>query len=320
MSEGSSGEVKTTVMEEKSEKQQGRASLEKGRSCKGYLYYSSTLKSKAKNPRCVGIPRTLRQVPVYVVGQKEPQTLPNFYYGCLGYSVYMTEKDSSAMKQPTKTQLPFCVGLEMLAERKATSSNTSPVPARVQNRNGARTGDPFGVDPRDHLNHNQNQKPSPAPAPENGFVTRLNRNANLVASGVMKNLKRVGKSRSEKSVGKKILFSSSTSAGGHETRAHPRRLGAPRRTVVQFRPPSPSSALNRTPLLTDKGKEEDRASHGQNADLHRRRLTETRLPPMLNQASPHTSPPLPRDTPLQSGQNIPPPLTSRATAVGNRHP
>jgi len=188
MSEGSSGEVKRTVMEEKSEQQQGRASLEKGRSCKGYLYYSSTLKSKAKNPRCVGIPRTLRQAEA----SKEGRTLADFYYGCLGYSVYMTEKDSSAMKQPTKTQLPVCVGLEILADRRATSSNTSPVPARVQNRNGARTGDPFGVDPRDHLNQNRKPSPAPAPAPEIGFVTRFNRNANLVASGVMKNLKRVG--------------------------------------------------------------------------------------------------------------------------------
>jgi len=93
------------------------------------------------------------------------------------------------MKQPTKTQLPVCVGLEILADRRANSSNTSPVPARVQNRNGTRTGDPFGVDPRELPQH-QNQKP--APAPENGFVTRFNRNANLVASGVMKNLKRVG--------------------------------------------------------------------------------------------------------------------------------
>uniref|UniRef100_A0A1J3DH85 DUF8204 domain-containing protein n=1 Tax=Noccaea caerulescens TaxID=107243 RepID=A0A1J3DH85_NOCCA len=193
MSEGSSGEVKRTVMEEKSEQQQGRGSLEKGRSCKGFLYYSSTLKNKAKNPRCVGISRTLRQVPdYYVVGKSEAQaanegkTLVDFYYGCFGYSVYMTEKDSSAiaMKQPTKTQLPFCVvGFEMLADINASSSNTSPVPARVQNRN----------DSRELPQHqNQNQKPAPAPAPENGFVTRFNRNANLVASGVMKNLKRVG--------------------------------------------------------------------------------------------------------------------------------
>ncbi|KFK34355.1 hypothetical protein AALP_AA5G134300 [Arabis alpina] len=176
--------------EEKSEeKQQGRGSLEKGRSCKGYLYYSSTLKSKSKNPRCLGIPRTLRQVPDYVVGQseaeasKEGRTLTDFYYGCLGYSVYMTDKDSSAMKQHTKTQLPVCVGLEILADRRATSGNTSSVPARVQNRN----------DPRELPQH-QNHRPAPASATntENGFFTRFTRNANLVASGVMKNMKRVG--------------------------------------------------------------------------------------------------------------------------------
>lgn len=58
-------------------------------------------------------------VPDYVVGQseaeasKEGRTLADFYYGCLGYSVYMTDKDSSAIKQHTKTQLPVCVGLEV---------------------------------------------------------------------------------------------------------------------------------------------------------------------------------------------------------------
>ncbi|XP_010503794.1 PREDICTED: uncharacterized protein LOC104780944 isoform X2 [Camelina sativa] len=189
MNEGSSEEVTRTVMEEKPEQQRG--SLEKGRSCKGYLYYSSTLKSKSKNPRCVGIPRTLRQVPDYVVGQseaeasKEGRTLADFYYGCLGYSVYMTEKDSSTIKQHTKTQLPVCVGLEILADRKAASGNTSsvpvPVPARVQNRNESRD-----------LPQHQNNKPVPATNTENGFLTRFTRNASLVASGVMKNMKRVG--------------------------------------------------------------------------------------------------------------------------------
>lgn len=58
-------------------------------------------------------------VPDYVVGQseaeasKEGRTLADFYYGCLGYSVYMIDKDSSAIKQQTKTQLPVCVGLEV---------------------------------------------------------------------------------------------------------------------------------------------------------------------------------------------------------------
>ncbi|CAN8254758.1 unnamed protein product [Cochlearia groenlandica] len=166
MSEVTSGEVKE-------EKQKGRGgSLEKGKSCKGYLYYSSSLKSKSKNPRCVGIPRNLPQVPDYVVGQseaeasKEGRTLSDFYYGCLGYSVYMTENDSSAIiKQPTKTQLPVCVGLEILADRRATSGNTSAAPARVQNRNDA---------------------------PSNTFTHLFTRNANLVASGVMKNMKKVG--------------------------------------------------------------------------------------------------------------------------------
>ncbi|XP_020881523.1 uncharacterized protein LOC9313856 isoform X2 [Arabidopsis lyrata subsp. lyrata] len=182
MNEGSSEEVTRTVMEEKPEQQQ-RGSLEKGRSCKGYLYYSSTLKSKAKNPRCVGIPRTLRQAEA----SKEGRTLADFYYGCLGYSVYMTDKDSSAIKQHTKTQLPVCVGLEILADRRAASGNTSSVPARVQSRNDSR-----------EVPRQQNNKPAPAPAPatatntENGFLTRFTRNASLVAGGVMKNMKRVG--------------------------------------------------------------------------------------------------------------------------------
>lgn len=195
MSEGSSGEVNSTVMEEKSE-QRGGGSLAKGRSCKGYLYYSSTLKSKDKNPRCVGIPRTLRQVPDYVVGQseaeasKEGRTLADFYYGCLGYSVYMTDKDSStAMKQQAKTQLPVCLGLEILADRRAASSNTSSIPARAQNRNDSR-------ELPQHQNHRPASTPIPKPTPatntENGFVSRFTRNANLVAAGVMKNLKRVG--------------------------------------------------------------------------------------------------------------------------------
>lgn len=60
-------------------------------------------------------------MPNYVVGQsqveasKEGRNLLDFYYACLGYSVYMTEKDSSADKQGAKTELPVCVGLEVLS-------------------------------------------------------------------------------------------------------------------------------------------------------------------------------------------------------------
>ncbi|RWW35342.1 hypothetical protein BHE74_00059739 [Ensete ventricosum] len=38
-----------------------QASTYKGKSCKGCLYYSSRLKSNARNPVCVGISRTLPQ-------------------------------------------------------------------------------------------------------------------------------------------------------------------------------------------------------------------------------------------------------------------
>ncbi|XP_010550446.1 PREDICTED: uncharacterized protein LOC104821318 isoform X2 [Tarenaya hassleriana] len=186
MNENSSEEGKRTIMEDKSEHQQARGSPEKGRSCKGYLYYSSALKSKSRNPRCVGVPRTLRRVPNYVVGQseaeasKEGRTLADFYYGCLGYSVYVTEKDSTAIKQHGRTQLPVCVGLEILADRRVTSGKTSSAPAHVHNR------DAREFPPR------QTHRPTPATAAGDGFLTRFTRNANLVASGVVKNMKRVG--------------------------------------------------------------------------------------------------------------------------------
>lgn len=104
----------------------------------------------------------------------------------------MTDKDSStAMKQQAKTQLPVCLGLEILADRRAASSNTSSIPARAQNRNDSR-------ELPQHQNHRPASTPIPKPTPatatntENGFVSRFTRNANLVAAGVMKNLKRVG--------------------------------------------------------------------------------------------------------------------------------
>lgn len=72
-------------MEEKPEQQQ-RGSLEKGRSCKGYLYYSSTLKSKAKNPRCVGIPRTLRQgIRLFEASKAPILPLIDDIHGCFFY-------------------------------------------------------------------------------------------------------------------------------------------------------------------------------------------------------------------------------------------
>ncbi|KAJ0088318.1 hypothetical protein Patl1_33107 [Pistacia atlantica] len=54
----------------------------------------------------------------YVVGEtkleasKEGRTLEDFKYGCVGYSVYLDNKDSSTDKMDKEAELPFCVGLE----------------------------------------------------------------------------------------------------------------------------------------------------------------------------------------------------------------
>lgn len=49
----------------------------KGKSCKGYLYYSSTLKSHNRNPRCIGVPRTLHQGYHFLINYFF--NLPGFY-------------------------------------------------------------------------------------------------------------------------------------------------------------------------------------------------------------------------------------------------
>ncbi|KAJ9172705.1 hypothetical protein P3X46_015916 [Hevea brasiliensis] len=156
----------------------------KGKSCKGYLYYSSYLKSNGNNPRCIGIPRTLQQVPNYIVGQseveasKEGRTLADFYYACAGYSVYIS-KDHSTDKQVTKTQLPVCVGLELLVDRRVANADNASAPAHVHGREGGREIH----QPRTH---------KPAHATGDDFLSRYTRNASLVASGVARNMRRVG--------------------------------------------------------------------------------------------------------------------------------
>lgn len=56
----------------------------------------------------------------YVVGEsemeasKEGRNLSDFKYGCLGYSMYFNDKDSSTNMQETKATLPACIGLEVI--------------------------------------------------------------------------------------------------------------------------------------------------------------------------------------------------------------
>jgi hypothetical protein len=59
--EGGEEEKKQTEKRKQIQNEGGGGSNLKGKSCKGYLYYSSTLKSNGINPRCIGIPRSLPQ-------------------------------------------------------------------------------------------------------------------------------------------------------------------------------------------------------------------------------------------------------------------
>ncbi|KAJ4964052.1 hypothetical protein NE237_023991 [Protea cynaroides] len=155
----------------------------KGKSCKGCLYYSSIQKSKARNPLCVGVSRTLPQVPGYIVGEsemeasKEGRSLTDFKYACVGYSVYLDGKDNPTDPQDKPAELPFCVGIELLVDKRTSYSNQ--VPAHGQNR-------------EDGHGFPQPRTYKPAHSIGEEFLGRFTRNASLVASGVARNVYRVG--------------------------------------------------------------------------------------------------------------------------------
>ncbi|XP_039035141.1 uncharacterized protein LOC120171506 [Hibiscus syriacus] len=148
----------------------------KGKTCKGCLYYSSALKFKSQNPTCIGIPRTLQQVPRYISGEseleasKEGRTLTDFKYACVGYSVFLDNKDSSP-------ELPFCVGLEVLLDRTAASNDHVPVNIHKNKDSHA-------------LPQTRTQRSTPSTGDE--FYNRFKRNAGLVAMGVVKNVNKIG--------------------------------------------------------------------------------------------------------------------------------
>lgn len=91
----------------------------KGKSCKGYLFYSSSLRSRDRGPVCAGITRAIPQVPDHMVGEiemeaiQEGRNLSDFRYGCIGYSMYLDDKKSSEGKGDKHPQLPICVGIEL---------------------------------------------------------------------------------------------------------------------------------------------------------------------------------------------------------------
>ncbi|TQD76148.1 hypothetical protein C1H46_038317 [Malus baccata] len=162
----------------------GGGSSTKGKSCKGCLYYSSTQKSKSKYPNCVGFSKTLQQVPSYIVGETEleaskaDRTLADFKYACVGYSVFLDRKDTPADPHNKQAELPFCVGLEVLYDKKPAVHTHAPAPAHNSEENSRPIPQP------------RTYKPAHSAGDE--YLRRFKRNAVLVASGVARNVNRVG--------------------------------------------------------------------------------------------------------------------------------
>ncbi|CAL9104598.1 hypothetical protein MUK42_10702 [Musa troglodytarum] len=154
-----------------------------GKSCKGCLYYSSLLRSDSRNPFCLGLTRPLKQVvPSSIVGEsemeadKEGRSLSDFRYVCVGYSVFLNNKENTTENQENQAKLPFCVGLELLVDRKTSAAEH--VPTHVHNKEV-----PI---------HSHREEAKMVHSPQNNFFSKFSRSAGLVASGVVKNLVRVG--------------------------------------------------------------------------------------------------------------------------------
>ncbi|GAB4848499.1 hypothetical protein Ancab_003204 [Ancistrocladus abbreviatus] len=167
------------------ENQKTMKSPTKGKSCKGTLYYSSILKSKGSNPRCIGLSRTLQGVPSYIVSEseveasKEGQSPTDFRYFCVGYSVFLDNKDASSTEQKPRAQLPVCVGIEVVVDKRAAAAAADQSPVHGHSKE-----DGYGFpQPRPH---------KPAHFVGEEFLSRFTRNASLVASGVARNLRKVG--------------------------------------------------------------------------------------------------------------------------------
>ncbi|KAL2520451.1 hypothetical protein Fot_24374 [Forsythia ovata] len=175
----------TNQLKEQSSSKNTNANINTGKSCKGCLYFSSHFKADSRNPLCVGLSRSLPNVPRYIVGEsemeasKEGRSLTDFRYACVGYSLYTDRKKQVADGQETQTELPVCFGLEVLVDRRVNTADSAPTPAPIHNRE-----DGNGLPQR------RTHKPTHSAGDE--FLSRFMRNANLVANGVAKNVRKVG--------------------------------------------------------------------------------------------------------------------------------
>ena len=97
------------------------------RSCRGCLYYSSIMREHGRNPICLGLSRNSDSKVYAVQSELEKEVTKNlrkfsdFKYACIGYSTHKelsSNPSSPSIEGPS--ELPNCVGLEFLADRKPT--------------------------------------------------------------------------------------------------------------------------------------------------------------------------------------------------------
>ncbi|MBA0618117.1 hypothetical protein Godav_027507 [Gossypium davidsonii] len=144
------------------------------KSCKGFLFYSSALKSHNRDPLCIGIPRSLPQVKSHNVGLAEVKANRNsavvedFSFVCAGYSLFMSKNEGSITKDGTKPQLPHCRGLAVaislspFSMKFALNSSTMPLCSCIRSLGSFDSLCKLGLV---YLQHLAPPNPNPASAP-----------------------------------------------------------------------------------------------------------------------------------------------------------
>ncbi|KAF5182517.1 Altered inheritance of mitochondria protein [Thalictrum thalictroides] len=117
-------------------------------------------------------------------GRTLGHTLSDFKFCCVGYSTYLDSKDSSADQPDKPVELPFCTGIQLVVDKVVSEADHGHVHANNE-EDGVFTEDGAAL-----------PKPRPLKQPQStgdGFLTRFTRNGSLVASGVSRNMHRMGR-------------------------------------------------------------------------------------------------------------------------------
>ncbi|GJV94457.1 hypothetical protein Tco_1546034 [Tanacetum coccineum] len=127
---------------------------------------------------------------------KEGRSLADFRYGCVGYSVYSDMKNNSGDAQETEKELPVCVGIEVLVDRKVTNANSAPTHAHNKVGKDNKTNAFSSFEDNHAVPQPRVSRPAQGQSASDDFFSRqvlvFTRNANVVASGVAKNVRKVG--------------------------------------------------------------------------------------------------------------------------------